>query len=333
MPRNQWALIELSKHPNTQDNLHAELLQHFSIGDPSWEQLMNADTLPYLDAVVHEVLRLHPPVPRIIRVVHGFFLVNCSKDSDRDDLWQATEDDILPLSTPLRTSSGSLVNSIHILKGSLIGIPIAYVNRSAVFWGKESRVFKLERWMDAGGSGGDDGRWQEISGYRHLLMFGDGPKACLGRGFTLAEIKACIKFPLVCSSVYWWLMSNMKAVLSVLIRNYCFAFPGKKGVDTAIENVRGIFIRLKVTGKEGIGACVSLKVEGIEWWQWYLSRIWVCNLYYRLCSDNVNSALRGGVKYNRWPESHTVHMLNLCQSSVAISSAKVQKPDLARSSR
>ena len=86
MPRNQWALIELSKHPNTQDNLHAELLQHFSIGDPSWEQLMNADTLPYLDAVVHEVLRLHPPVPRIIRVVHGFFLVNCSKDSDRDDL-------------------------------------------------------------------------------------------------------------------------------------------------------------------------------------------------------------------------------------------------------
>ena len=56
----------------------------------------------------------------------------------------------------------------------------------------------------------------------------------------------------------------MKAVLSVLIQNYCFTFPGKKGVDTAIENVRGIFIRLKVTGKEGIGACVSLKVERIE---------------------------------------------------------------------
>jgi hypothetical protein len=59
-------------------------------------------------------------------------------------------------------------------------------------------------------------------------------------------------------------MSNMKAVLSVLIRNYRFAFPGEKGVDTAIENVRGIFIRPKVTGEEGIGACVSLKVERIE---------------------------------------------------------------------
>jgi len=48
--------------------------------------------------------------------------------------------------------------------------------------------------MDAGGGGGDDERWQEISGYRHLLTFGDGPRVCLGRGFALAEIKVCIVF-------------------------------------------------------------------------------------------------------------------------------------------
>jgi len=46
--------------------------------------------------------------------------------------------------------------------------------------------------LDAGGGQRNDGRWQEISGYRHLLTFADGPRACLGKGFALAEIKVCI---------------------------------------------------------------------------------------------------------------------------------------------
>ena len=56
----------------------------------------------------------------------------------------------------------------------------------------------------------------------------------------------------------------MKAVLSVLIRNYTFAFPGEKGVNTEIENIKGILIRPKVKGEEGVGACVSLRVGRIE---------------------------------------------------------------------
>jgi hypothetical protein len=59
-------------------------------------------------------------------------------------------------------------------------------------------------------------------------------------------------------------MNDVKAVLSVLIRNYTFTFSGEKGVNTEIENVKGILTRPKVTGEEGIGACVSLRVERIE---------------------------------------------------------------------
>jgi cytochrome P450 len=117
---------------------------------------------------------------------------NCSKGNDGNNLWQATEDDILPLSTPLRTSSGSLINNIHISKGTSVTIPIMCVNRSVVFWGEESKVFRPERWLDAGGGQRNDGRWQEISGHRHLLTFADGPRACLGKGFALAEIKVYI---------------------------------------------------------------------------------------------------------------------------------------------
>lgn len=53
-----WALIELAIHPEKQDKLRKELS---SLGnDPSYDQLMNE--LPYLDAVLREILRVHPPV-------------------------------------------------------------------------------------------------------------------------------------------------------------------------------------------------------------------------------------------------------------------------------
>lgn len=219
-----WALIELSKNPIVQDRLREELLQQFPSGDPSGDQLINANVLPYLDAVVHEVLRLHPASFETTKI--------------------AAEDDILPLATPLLTPAGTFVNHLRIPKGTSVTIPLMCVNRSAALWGKESKMFKPERWLaDTPGDGGDSGRWREIPGYRHLLTFADGPRMCLGKGFAMAEIKA---------------------VLSVLIRNYTFAFPGPKGADTEIEKVRGILIRPKIKGEEGVGACVSLRVGRVE---------------------------------------------------------------------
>jgi cytochrome P450 len=67
----KWALIELAKNPSFQAKLREELSVHFShSGDPTYDQL--ASSLPYLDSVVHEVLRLHPPVWETNRVVRTF---------------------------------------------------------------------------------------------------------------------------------------------------------------------------------------------------------------------------------------------------------------------
>jgi cytochrome P450 len=62
---SQWALLELSRNPDAQTKLRNELLEHGA--DPTYDQISNG--LPYLDAVVHETLRLHPPAGEITRVV------------------------------------------------------------------------------------------------------------------------------------------------------------------------------------------------------------------------------------------------------------------------
>uniref|UniRef100_P9WEJ0 Cytochrome P450 monooxygenase claO n=1 Tax=Ampulloclitocybe clavipes TaxID=56467 RepID=CLAO_AMPCV len=160
-----WALIELSKNPEKQAKLREELLSQYTTTDPTWEQLANG--LPYLDSVVHEILRLHPPVGETFRV--------------------AAEDDIIPLSRPLVTLSGQTVSSIAIGKGTMVGVPIRCMNRSEVLWGKDAKEFRPERWLEPG-----FGENNEVQGHRHLLTFIDGPRTCLGRGFALAEFKAVL---------------------------------------------------------------------------------------------------------------------------------------------
>jgi Cytochrome P450 len=46
----------MARHPDVQDKLREEL-SPFSAIDPTWDQLTTS--LPYLDAFVHEALRIH----------------------------------------------------------------------------------------------------------------------------------------------------------------------------------------------------------------------------------------------------------------------------------
>lgn len=161
-------MIELSKNQSVQTKLREELTcQYRNSGDPTYDQLTN--DLPYLDAVAHEVLRMHSPVWETIRV--------------------ATEDDLIPLSVPLQTAHDETVDHISVTAGQQILIPVRSVNRSTNLWGTDAKEFRPQRWLEEVGIQGEA---NSFPGYRHLLTFGDGPKMCLGRSFALAEFKATL---------------------------------------------------------------------------------------------------------------------------------------------
>ncbi|KAI6044115.1 cytochrome P450 [Pisolithus marmoratus] len=209
-----WALVELARNPDNQSKLRDELLAFGS--EPTYDQLQSSLTLPYLDAVVHESLRIHPPLTDFVRI--------------------ATEDDVIPLSEPVITKSGQAINSISVARGTKIGLPLACINRSTAIWGPDAKVFRPERWLEKDGI---PKKAQDVQGYRHLLTFADGPRNCLGKGFAVSE---------------------MKAVLSVLVKN--FVFEMRDGPNTQIELCKGILPRPRIVGEEG--SAMPLRVTRYE---------------------------------------------------------------------
>ncbi|RXW15842.1 hypothetical protein EST38_g10012 [Candolleomyces aberdarensis] len=209
----QWALIKLSRHSEVQEKLREELNQLG--GDPTWEQITLG--LPYLDAVTQEVLRMHTPVDNLLR--------------------ETQQDDVVPLSKPIHTSTGELVSELVIAKGQGLHIPLVLINNSKEIWGPDFKEFKPERWLDPDTTLMSDAK--AIQGHHHIMSFSDGPKFCLGRHFALA---------------------NFKTSLANLVRRYTFEMPN--GKDTVIERHLCIIPRPKLAGEKGPN--VPLRAQRID---------------------------------------------------------------------
>ena len=107
-------------------------------------------------------------------------------------LSQAIEDDVIPLSEPVHTKSGELVDRLTIAKDTLVTVSMESMNRSTAMWGQDAKTFRPSRWLeDANGQDEIPAKAKEIQGHRHLLTFVDGPRTCLGKNFAVAELKVC----------------------------------------------------------------------------------------------------------------------------------------------
>ncbi|KAJ7911908.1 cytochrome P450 [Mycena leptocephala] len=158
-----WALYALAVHPDVQATLRAELLT-MGTDSPALDAL---NSLPYLDKVVREVMRVHAPVVFTNRM--------------------AVRDDVLPLGTPYTDTRGVRHESIVVAKGQSIFVPVAALNRDTRIWGADAAEFKPDRW-DAvpEAAGAIPGVWA------HLFSFLGGPHNCIGWRFSLAEMKSLL---------------------------------------------------------------------------------------------------------------------------------------------
>ncbi|KAJ3796242.1 cytochrome P450 [Lentinula aff. detonsa] len=158
-----WALFALVQHLDVQRKLREEL-STMATDNPTMEQL---NSLPYLDAVVKESLRLYAPVPHVLRV--------------------AGQDDVIPLSQPVRDKKGTEHHSISVVKGQTVMVPLLALNRDKATWGEDAMEFKPERWEKVPEAATSvPGVWS------HMMTFLGGPRACIGYRLSLIEMKALL---------------------------------------------------------------------------------------------------------------------------------------------
>ncbi|KAF8237919.1 cytochrome P450 [Tricholoma matsutake] len=160
----------LATNPKIQDKLRQEIMDaHEKNGgqDFSYDELVS---LPFLDAVCRETLRLYPPVSQVLRAPR--------------------KDAVLPLFTPITGVDGRQMNEIFVPKDTKIIISIINYNRDPALWGPDSYEWNPERWL---GPLPDTIMEAPVPGiYSHMMTFLGGGRACIGFKFSQLEMKVVL---------------------------------------------------------------------------------------------------------------------------------------------
>ncbi|KAE9409329.1 cytochrome P450 [Gymnopus androsaceus JB14] len=153
-----WTLYELALDVRLQNELREEVTAA-GLGDPSYDDLNS--NFPLLDAIVREVLRLHPPI--------------------LENHHEAAETISVPLSEPIEGTS-----DMHLVipKGTILEIPVNVIQTDPDVWGSDAEIFRPERWLER--------KKQGIRNEREIFAFSEGPRSCIGKVFALCEVKALV---------------------------------------------------------------------------------------------------------------------------------------------
>lgn len=153
-----WAIYMLCIHPEIQERLRTEIrtcLPSMLEGEKN-RSITNSDldSLPYLNAVCNEVLRLHAPVPMTVR---------------------EAECDTTIIGHPVP-------------KGTRIMLVPFAINKDPTYWGDDAGVFNPDRWITDSVPNGNGGAKSNYN----FLTFLHGPRSCIGQAFAKAEFAALL---------------------------------------------------------------------------------------------------------------------------------------------
>lgn len=168
-----FSLLELARHPDIQTRLRAEIKEAIQRSDSgqTYLDMSELENMTYLGAVIKEVLRFHP-------VVHHNFR-------------QAAKDDVLPLSRPIVTTTGEIIDELPVPQGINVTLSIAAYNRNPDLFGADAHIFNPERWLD-GTVAEKTGNYVGAGVYANLLSFAGGVRSCIGWRLALLELQAYI---------------------------------------------------------------------------------------------------------------------------------------------
>ncbi|KAH9848269.1 cytochrome P450 [Lenzites betulinus] len=159
----------LAKHPQAQDRLRQEIveLKNRHNGVIPYDELMS---LPYLEAVCSETMRVYVPTPLRVR--------------------QAQADAVLPLSRPITGKDGSQIDSVAVPKGTLVFVAVQAININPDIWGPDGREWRPERWLEPLP---ETVAAAKIPGAQaNIMTFYGGGRGCMGFKFAQIEMKVIL---------------------------------------------------------------------------------------------------------------------------------------------
>ncbi|KIY71128.1 cytochrome P450 [Cylindrobasidium torrendii FP15055 ss-10] len=167
-----WILLEVARHPDVQQRMRKEIraaeASMIARGDSEFAA-KDLDGMVYTIAVMKEAMRLHPALYHNYR--------------------RPVSDDVLPLSTPIRTTDGKLIQELPIPKGTKIFASIAGYNRNKGIWGQDADEFNPNRWLVDRNTKREG---PSVGVYGNLLTFSGGVRSCIGWRFAVYEVQALL---------------------------------------------------------------------------------------------------------------------------------------------
>ncbi|RPD81959.1 cytochrome P450 [Lentinus tigrinus ALCF2SS1-7] len=163
-----WMLYELSKHPDYQARMRAEIKaarQAMHARGDSRFSIEDLDSMTTVMNAIKETLRFHPIVYNLQRY--------------------ALKDDVLPLSQPIISAIGEEIHAIPIKAGQWIVASLAGYNRLRSVWGEDADEWNPDRFLRI-----DPTKQTRVGVFGNLMTFSAGIRGCIGWRFSLIEMQA-----------------------------------------------------------------------------------------------------------------------------------------------